>query len=202
LSGGLRAVMDIAANVGQWPVMRQNSFSWRGCCDPTGRHGNKPPTSAHIFDDDIISINSVQFFDPTLSAPFLQTSITYDVTNTTKSVVSNTDGDYLPMSTEIERQFGTRYSIGANNMQRMASGDLDRMQIWDLFHWTRVSLRVRLRFSVLCAGDVVQLTSAFIQDLSTQVGDTYNGRNGMVLEMSYNITSRSCILVIGFPPEV
>jgi|TARA_R100000479_G_scaffold175970_1_gene128484 hypothetical protein len=202
LSGGLRAVMDIAGNVGQWPVMRQNSFSWRGCCDPTGQSGNKPPTSAHIYDDDIISIDGVQFFDPTLSAPFLQTSITYDVSNTTKSVVSNTDGDYLPMNTEIERQFGTRYSTGGSNMASMASGDLDRMQIWDLFHWTKVSLRVRLRFAVLCAGDVVQLTSAFIQDISTQVGDTYNGRNGMVLEVGYNITSRSCILVIGFPPEV
>ena len=37
LSGGMRAVMDIAANTGQWPVMRQNAFSWRGCCDPTGK---------------------------------------------------------------------------------------------------------------------------------------------------------------------
>ena len=166
------------------------------------QQGNKPPTSAHIYDDDIIEISSVQFFDPTLSAPYLQTSITYDVTNTTKSVVSNTDGDYLPMNTEIERQFGTRYSVGGSNMASMASGDLARMRIWDLFHWTRVSLRVHLRFAVLCAGDVVQLTSAFIQDLSTQVGDTYNGRNGMVLEVGYNITSRSCILVVGFPPEV
>ncbi len=202
LSGGMRAIMDIAANTGQWPVMRQNSFSWRGCSDPTGRYGNKPPTSAHIYDDDIISINSIQFFDPTLSAPYLQTSIYHNVTNTTKVVVANPDGDYLPMATEIERQFGTRYSIGGNNTAAMASGDLARMRIWDLFHWTRVSLQLKLRFATLCAGDIVQLTSAYIQDLSTQVGDTFNARNGMVLEVSYNISSRSCIIVMAFPPEV
>ena len=44
LTGGLRGIMDIAAKVGQWPVMRQNSFSWRGCSDPTGNFGDKPPS--------------------------------------------------------------------------------------------------------------------------------------------------------------
>ena len=87
-------------------------------------------------------------------------------------------------------------------MQRMAAGDLNRMRIWDMFHWTRITLRVRLSLAVLCAGDVVQLTSIYISDLSTQVGDTYSGRFGMVLDVGYNITNRSCIITIGFPPEV
>ena len=81
----------------------------------------------------------------------------------------------------------------------MARGDIDRMKIWDYYHWTKVTIQVRLRFAILCAGDVVQLTSAFIQDLSTQVGDTYSGRFGMVLEVGYNISERVCTLVIGFP---
>ena len=202
LSGGMRSIMDIAARVGQWPVMRQNSFSWRGCSDPTGNFGLKPDTSAHIVDDDIIEIAGVEFFDPSLKAVYLQTSLFYNTENTTKVTITSTDGGYLPVALEASRSFGSYYSQGGGNMQRMASGDLSRMRIWDMFHWTRISLRVKLRFSVLCAGDVVQLTSAYIADLSTQVGDTYSGRFGMVLEVGYNITNRSCTVVIGFPPEV
>ena len=201
IEGGMRGIMDLFSNVGQWPVMRQGSFSWRGCSDPTGNFGKKPPTSAHIYDDDVISFVSVQFFDSTLNAVYLQSSLYNNAGNTIKSTYTTTSADYLPVAVEIERSFGDYYDPNGNTSS-MASGDINRMLIWDLFHWAKVTIQVRLRFAILCAGDVVQLTSAFIQDLSTQVGDTYSGRFGMVLEVGYNISERVCTLVIGFPPEV
>ena len=201
IEGGMRSIMDLFSNVGQWPVMRQGSFSWRGCSDPTGNFGKKPPTSAHIYDDDVISFVGVQFFDPTLNAVFLQSSLYNNAGNTIKSTYTTTSADYLPVAVEIERSFGDYYDPDGSTSS-MASGDINRMLIWDLFHWTKVTIEVRLRFAVLCAGDVVQFTSAFVQDLSTQVGDTYSGRFGMVLEVGYNISERVCTLVIGFPPEV
>ncbi len=70
---------------------------------------------------------------------------------------------------------------------------------WTLQNWGSGGDNLRILNN---AGDIVQLTSAYIQDLSTQVGDTFNARNGMVLEVSYNISSRSCIIVMAFPPEV
>ena len=201
LEGGMRSIMDLFSNVGQWPVMRQGSFSWRGCSDPTGNFGKKPPTSAHIFDDDIVSFVGVQFFDSTLNAVFFQSSLFNNAGNTTKSTVTNAFSDYLPVAVEVERSFGDFYDP-TGSTSGMATGDINRMKVWDFYHWTKVTIQVRLRFAILCAGDVVQLTSAFIQDISTQVGDTYNGRFGMVLEVGYNISDRVCTLVIGFPPEV
>ena len=201
IEGGMRSIMDLFANVGQWPVMRQGSFSWRGCSDPTGNYGKKPPTSAYITDDDVISFVGVQFFDSTLNAVYFQSSLYNNAGNTTKSTVTNAFSDYLPVAVEVERSFGDYYDPSGSTSS-MATGDIDRMKVWDFYHWTKITLEVRLRFAILCAGDVVQLTSAFIQDLSTQEGGTYNGRFGMVLEVGYNISERVCTLIIGFPPEV
>ena len=200
LEGGMRSIMDLASNVGQFPVMRQNSFSWRGCSDPTGKYGDKPATSAHIRDDDITRFNSVEFFDGTLRAPFLQIQLFHNAGNTVSSVVTNTNAKNLPVAVNKSRSFGDYYDQSGGNASSMASGDLKRMQIWDFYQWSRVSINVKLKYSVLCAGDIVQLTSNYIVDLETTVTGGFVGRFGMIISMSYNITRRSCNLVIAFPP--
>ena len=199
ISNGLRSIMDIFAEVGQWPVMRQNSFTWRGCFDPTGRFGNKPTLSAHIKDVHIISINSVDFFDPALKAVFVATNMAYNVAGL-RAAKSITPINSLPIAGIKQREFGFYYDslMGPSNM---AAGDLDRMAIWDFYNWTKISLRVSLRFAVLCAGDFVLLSSRYIVDSYTQVGKTYVSRPAMVLEIGYNLNDRTCNIVLGVPPQ-
>ena len=64
------AIMDLFSNVGQWPVMRNKDLS-RGAgkvIPQATLEGNRQPV--HIYDDDVISFVSVQFFDSTLSAVY------------------------------------------------------------------------------------------------------------------------------------
>lgn len=199
ISNGLRSIMDIFAEVGQWPVMRQNSFTWRGCFDPTGRFGNKPPLSAHIRDVHIISINSIDFFDPALKAVFVAVNMAYNVAGT-KAARSNSLTNSLPVAGIKEREFGFYYDAGMNELN-MGVGDRDRMAIWDFYNWAKISLRVSLRFAVLCAGDFVLLSSRYIRDSYTQVGESYVARPAMVLEIGYNLNDRTCNVVLGVPPQ-
>lgn len=200
ISNGLRAIMDIFAEVGQWPVMRQNSFTWRGCFDPTGTFGSKPALSAHIRDVHIISINGVDFFDPALKAVFVAVNMAYNVSGT-KAARSNSLTNSLPVAGIKERDFGFYYDAGMNEAN-MGAGDRDRMAIWDFYNWAKISLRVSLRFAVLCAGDFVLISSNYIRDSYTQVGESYVARPAMVLEIGYNLNDRTCNIVLGVPPEL
>lgn len=199
IEGGLRAIMDTASIVGQWPSMRQNSFTWRGCFDPSGRFGLQPKTAAHITDLDIISLEGVKFFDPNLKAPYMQTSMIYTLAGT-EAVRTNSFTKALPVDGKITRDFAAYYDVALNESS-MAQGDRDRMAVWDFYHWARVSLRVSLKFAALCAGDKVEISSRFIVDQSTQIGRTYTRRPAMVLEIGYNINNRTCDLVVGVPPS-
>ncbi len=196
-SNGIRSFIDIFANVGQWPVMRQNSFTWRGCFDPTGKLSDQPLTSAHIFDDDIIQINDIDFFDSTLQTAFLQSRIVYNTSNTSY-VKATTLVKSLPIEREISRDFGFYYDSSVDPLA-MATADVARMETWDFNTWTRISLKVSLRFCTLCAGDKVRLTSKYIVDIYTAEGQTFVERPAMVLEISYNFRTRSCDIVLGFP---
>lgn len=198
LDGGVRTLMDTFATVGQWPTVRQNSFTWRGCFDPTGRFGLQPAVSAHITDADIISLDSVDFFDPSLKAVFMQTGMIYNLTGTS-TVRTNSFAKSLPTAGQILRDFGLYYDPSLNELS-MAIGDRDRMAIWDFYNWTKISIRVSLRLAVLCAGDKVEVSSRFIVDPYTQDGRTYTRRPAMVLEIGYNLSDRTCDIVIGVPP--
>tara|TARA_Y100000114_G_scaffold52281_1_gene47782 strand:- start:4834 stop:6363 length:1530 start_codon:yes stop_codon:yes gene_type:complete len=198
LTNGLRGIADIFSTVGQWPVMRQNSFSWRGCFDPTGRFGRQPATAAHITDADIIELDDVDFFDANLKAVFMQSSMIYN-TSGTSVVRTNSFAKSLPTNGSINRDFGFYYNPSFDE-ESMGQADRDRMAIWDFYNWARVSMRVSLKFAGLCAGDKVEVSSRFIIDTFTQPDRTYTRRPAMVLEIGYNINNRTCDLVIGVPP--
>ena len=199
MTNGLRGIMDIFAEVGQWPAMRQGSFTWRGCFDPTGSYGNKPPLSGHIQDLHIVSINSVDFFDPALKATYLATNMAYNLSGL-RYAKSISDSHSLPIAGIKERDFSLYYYQLLSSLN-MAEGDLNRMAIWDFYNWAKISLRVSLRFAVLCAGDFVLLSSRYIKDRYTQVGESYMARPAMVLEIGYNLNDRTCNIVLGVPPE-
>lgn len=198
LSNGIRSILDQLANVGQWPVFRQDSFSWRGCTDPTGQFGVDPPIASTIRDRDIIEIESHIMHDPSLAAVFGSTKLIYDVSGSSTSVLQNPVRS-LPAQGEISRNMGAIYDPSGDE-RRMADGDLTRMQIWDLHHWSRLTLRLSLRFAVLVAGDVVQIASRYLYDLSTQADKTYSMRRGMVVSTEYNISGRFCVIVVAIPP--
>ena len=184
--------------MGQWPVFRQDSFSWRGCTDPTGQVDTAPPVVSTIRDRDIIEIESHIMHDPSLAAVFGSTKLIYDVSGSSTSVLQNPVRS-LPSQGQISRDMGTIYDPSGDE-QKMAEGDIRRMQIWDLHHWSRLTLRVSLRFAVLVAGDVVQIASRYLYDLSTEADKTYSLRRGMVVSTEYNISGRFCVIVVAIPP--
>ena len=94
---------------------------------------------------------------------------------------------------------GAIYDAGGDE-EKMAEGDIKRLKIWDLYQWSRLTLRLRLSFAVLVAGDVVRISSAYLYDLSTEAGRTYSARAGMVISTEYNISGRFCVIVIAIPP--
>ena len=199
LDGGLRAVLDQFSQVGMWITMKENSFTWRGAHDPTGQYHTAIPVSDTITDQDIISIESLQMYDPNLRAVHMRVSMEYDLTGSTTSYV-NTVARSLPSQGVLARSGAALYSAGGGNRQSMAQGDLTRMRMWDQNHCARLVLRLPLRFSSLCAGDSVQIRSAYLSDMSTDVGRSYHNRRGMVLSIGYNITDRLVSLTIGIPP--
>ena len=198
LSNGIRSILDQLANVGQWPVFRQDSFSWRGCTDPTGQVDTAPPVVSTIRDRDIIEIESHVMHDPSLAAVYGSTKLIYDVSGSSTTVTQN-PARSLPSQGQISRDMGAIYDPSGDE-QKMAEGDIKRMQIWDMHHWSRLTLRVSLRFAVLVAGDVVQIASRYLYDLSTEADKTYSMRRGMVVSTEYNISGRFCVIVVAIPP--
>jgi len=200
LSNGLRDVLNTLANVGQWPVFRQDSFSWRGCTDPTGQFDDVPPIVATIRDRDIVEIESHVMHDPSLSAVYASTKLIYDVAGNAESSTQSAVPT-LPSQGQVSRDMGAIYDAGGDE-EKMAEGDIKRLKIWDLYHWSRLTLRVSLKYAVLVAGDVVRISSDYLYDLSTAAGRTYSNRTGMIVSTEYNISGRFCVIVIAIPPLI
>jgi hypothetical protein len=197
---GIRTILDQLSNCGQWPVFRQNSFSWRGCTDPTGQFDDVPPIAAIIRDSDIVSIDSHVMQDPSLSAVYGSSKLIYTVSGT-GTAPTQTSVPTLPAQGQVSRDMGAIYDPSGNEAA-MAFGDIKRLQIWDFYHWSKLTLRVRLSFAVLVAGDVVRISSSYLYDLSTEAGRTYSARAGMVISTEYNISGRFCVIVIAIPPLI
>lgn len=200
LQNGIRDIITTLANVGQWPVFRQDSFSWRGCTDPTGEFGQLPPIAASIQDSDIIEIESHIMQDPSLQATFPSTKLIYDVTGNAETL-SQSPSFTLPTQGQIVRDMGDIYDPSGNNQEKMAEGDISRMRVWDVYHWSRLTLRVSLRFATLVAGDVVRITSNYLYDMSTPPDRTYVNKAGMIISTEYNISGRFCVIVVAIPTK-
>ena len=138
--------------------------------------------------------------DPSLSAVYGSTKLIYDVAGNAET---STQGAVptLPAQGQVSRDMGAIYDAGGDE-EKMAEGDLKRLKIWDLYHWSRLTLRVSLKHAVLVAGDVVRISSAYLYDLSTQAGRTYSNRTGMIISTEYNISGRFCVIVIAIPPLI
>jgi hypothetical protein len=198
LSNGLRGIMDQVSKTGQWPVFRQNSFSWRGCVDPTGRRSPTGQVVRKITDLDIISIDQHIMYDPSLPAVYGRSSIRYQTSATI--AVNNNPTNTLPAENTIERDNAAIYDPTYTEIS-MARGDLFRLRVWDMFPWQRLTLRLHLSFAVLVAGDLVEITSSYISAHDSDFKKTFKGRRGMVLSSEYSINEQFCVIVIGITPH-
>ena len=210
-TAGFRDFVTYASKAGQWPVQRQGYVSWRGCSDPTGETmGYEPLVKSRINTSDIHSILSHEFYNPSLGHHYTSTaslikptflSLPYTKVASTANFVANRVSA-LPYQKEIERDLRRHYDDGeeyggADERVAMAMGDINRMKGWDQFASEKLVLRVSLKFAVLCAGDVVEITSGFLSGLFMGPGKSYNAQRAMVLNCSYVIGSASCVLQLG-----
>ena len=207
LQNGIRTLLDLISKTGQWPVFRQNSFSWRGCTDPTGKYGPEGFVVAKISDDAIINIESHQMYDPTAPSVYGESIIAYNTVSssgiTTQSKLYKRINPILTLPAEqsITRDNSFLYdsSPGLNPVQ-MATCDRDRMFIWDTNPWQKITLKVKIYLSVLVAGDIVEISSRYLKAIDTKIGKSFKSRRGMIISTEYNINQQFCVIVIAVPP--
>jgi len=208
-ANGFRDLVNFAATAGQWPVQRQGFVSWRGASDPTGKEmGYEPRIVAHLGTSHIHEILSHEFYHPSIGNHYAATraqvkpnvggtSVTIQgATNFTSSRVPA-----LPYLEEITRDLTRHYDdddgSGADKRVEMAQGDLNRMKGWDLYPSEKLSLRVSLQMAVLCAGDVIEITTPFLSGLYMGHGESFASQRAMVLNCSYVFGSGSAVLHLG-----
>ena len=202
---GMRSLMDKFAQIGMWPAARQGKITWRVCQDPESANS----TAINISDRDIFSIAQHEIYSSQASACYGSSEITTgaqkasasdpDTINTTNATLNNVRS--MPANNKITRANRFIYRLDSPVQTVKASTDLARMKRWDFNVWERLTLIVAPRFSVLCAGDIVSITSRFLIGYSEARGKTYSRRRGMVLGVSWEPGRARCTLVIGILPN-
>mgnify|MGYP003627573497 CR=1 FL=1 len=208
-ANGFRDLVTLSSEAGQWPVQRQGYVSWRGCSDPTGLEmGYEPRVVAHLDTSTIHQIISHEFYNSAVSTNYAATAarVIPVTSGSSGRIVGSTNFSLnrvpsLPYRKEIERDLRFLYAdddgTGADERADMGQGDLNRMKGWDLYPSEKLVLRVSLKYAILCAGDVVEITSGFLSGLYMGSGKSFNAQRAMVLNCSYVIGSASCVLHLG-----
>jgi len=202
LNNGLRYIVDLLLTVGIFPVYRQDAISIRACTDPEGVETRQTPDlRAQISDYDIIDLISHEFFSTDIANIYRTTYIKYNFQNVYYSggKYNSSRVDSLPALKEIERDFSQYYLANPDNRQSQALGDLRRLRVWDLYISEKIVIRLPLRFATLVAGDVVTLTSSYIEHLYDPIDPIYIGRYCLVLGCDYSIDDQECIVTLGIP---
>lgn len=198
-SSGIRSFLDAAGSCGQWPVWRQNGISWRGCVDPESVYIVK-----HLItDNDIVSINSIDVFDPNNKQVFYRSLVKYGKTSSSAELTkvrSSTAGSigYLPAGSFKQRDniytYGYDPNTDATKRGHCADGDLERLFPWDNKIWSKISIRVRLKYAQLCCGDIIELESKYIYIFNDSTSNTNPRLRAMVLAVDWNFLDSSCAL--------
>jgi len=208
-AGGFRDLIGLSSSAGQWPVQRQGYVSWRGCSDPTGLEmGYEPTVAARINTSDIQEIITHEFYNSSIQNHYANVLANivpqYNGASTMTPAASNFTNNRvpsLPYIQETVRDLRFVYDdddgTGAEKRNEMAVGDLNRMKGWDFYPSEKLVLRVGLKFAILCAGDVVEITSQFLSGLYMGRGNSFNAQRAMVLNCSYVFGSASCVLQLG-----
>ena len=193
--GNIAVFLDAVLKMGMWPVWRQNELSWRVCQDP-----NKATFFAvvdHITDRDIVSIDSHELYASSQSAVYERSTIQiYDGGIGTRSNASTTVRS-LPADAEILRDLALVYRIDNPNQKIKADLDNARLHGWDSKPFEQLELTVTEKHCLLCAGDIIEISSNYIYGLQSAIGSTYSNRRAMILGVRWNPSQSTVNLSIG-----
>ena len=197
---GIRSIVDTSALCGQWPSWRQNSITWRGCQDPEKSN----LIAGFIATSDIIQINNIDIFDPNQKSVYYRSKNIYGI-NSSSTILSNLksssagENEFLPAQSIKERDLRFVYGYSPNSAPtdrlRCSIGDLNRLHVWDNRTWSKISLKVKLKFSKLTCGDIIEIQSEYLETFIVTNSWTKTFR-AMVLSVDWNIQSSFCSLQI------
>ncbi len=192
-TNGIRDLLSLAENVGQWAVFRQGSFSWRSCCDPT----TVGFVAGQLFDQDIFQVVSHDIFDPTQSSVIPISKLEYANAIPLNSLFRNSVGvtsgrvGSLPATRQISRSGKLIYSPDTDEGD-LALADLNRMAKWDHFTFEKVTLKCKLITAQFVAGDVLEITSSKIIGLNGE----YRTQRALVVGSAFDFSSNSSIIQV------
>jgi len=193
--GNISTFLNAVLKMGMWPVWRQNELSWRVCQDP-----NTASFFAivdHITDRDIVSIDNHELYASSQSAIYERSTIqVYDSGITTRSNASTTVRS-LPADSEILRDLALVYRIDNPNQTTKADLDNARLHPWDSKPFEQLELTVTEKHCLLCAGDIIEISSNYIYGLQSAIGSTYSNRRAMVLGVRWNPSQSTVNLSLG-----
>jgi hypothetical protein len=187
-SGGIRQFITSASNTGQWPVWRQNSITWRGAHN----FNLSQNIAAQITDNEIISINRIDLYNPNQRSLYQSTTITYLTTGAgSLGVQEYTSNDMTSLPLLATRTIDNSFIYGYDphteqvSRSRIADADVERLYVFDGANTTKVSLTLPLKYAHLCAGDIIFIRSKYI---SLRKPYTKNlGDRAMVTAHSFSI---------------
>ena len=215
-ANGIRSICNLASQLGQWPIFRQGAVSWRGCFHPDniGMSYNVTPQGAGIpiiDDNDIVEIVSHDLFAQNQTSQYTVNRLKYDnstvpfgtgLASTTSVNVRGGFAQALPQQQEIERSSFFIYAPAASStMLDQARGDNDRMKAFDGFTYERLTLRLKLGFAILSAGDCVAISCKYLYGLNERPagqarmnGDSFVLKRAMVTATSFDILKQTCTI--------
>jgi hypothetical protein len=200
LSAGLRSYADLVSQLGMWPVWRQDSITWRGCQDIYN-------TSTHctsIFETDIIEITRHNLFSSSNPQIFAGVMVRYPINGYTTNVNGTNKITNKVPSLPIEAikiADGSRlYDVNLNASQ-MATNDSKRLLPWSQNAIETIDLRVLPKFASLCAGDLVEITTRFLQ--SPIKGDGYfEKQRAMITSLSWEVSRGYCSIQLALYRDI
>lgn len=205
MTQGLRGLITEFGKAGHWPVWRQNAITYRGCSNLLKSNFR---VAANITDNDIFGVRNHDFFSPDQHSTFRKTGIKYanreGITDIRTVSTLSGSASSLPVQSTNERDstdlYGPDPFTSLSARLDLADGDIQRMRIWDIFPYEKITLECQIKFSQLCCGDVVNLSSDILYGLN-QAGSqsTYKNTKALVIGVDYNISTGVSFLTLAIP---
>lgn len=189
---GIRGLTDNLALLGIWPVWRQNQMSLRSVEEFSGA----PNIAIRITDRDIIEILNHDIYS--LNQQVVYAKHTYEYRNASAGVIHPQDQattETLPVGLNITRDVSS--IVERTSSAAVIVGDaLRRTKQFDFNTYEELTLQVTERAAILCAGDIIMVTSSLIYGFSEAIGKTYRGRKAMVMGTIWRPKARHVILTL------
>ena len=197
IDDGLSFWAGLLATAGMWPTVRQGKLCARACQDITS--GGAKLHTLTITDDDIVSIDSYEAYDSTVSAEAGKTKV-IPATASDAATASATTLSTLPGVDQIEHDLS---AVVWGNQAAIVTADSDRLKIWDQRIGERIGLTLAgLKASQFVPGDVTTLTSTRLTTrLGAVSGDGYiRNRRAMIVAVSPDLMGVICRVTLVLMP--